>query len=231
MKRLIIIIVFSIVLVGCGAINMPNDFILQRDSSNGVVVVSLTYSGVCVRGVDFKFHKGSIYDPFRGNVYLSKEKQDLLDWGKWCEGQSSWSGKWPEGVTQSEVGRVFAFLLPAGEYKFYKTLLEEVWSKRISMPFTVLPGRITYLGNIHIQAQENETSFADKAKLLIARFSVSGKSRYTSKFGIRDMRERDLELLKKKHPNLEIDDVEVRSLIMMGPIKEALRKTLEKKKQ
>lgn len=203
MKRLIIIIVFSIVLVGCKAAQIPNNFILQRDSSKGVAVVSLTYSGACVRGVAVSYSKKTIYVPFRGEVNLLEEERDLLDWGKWCEVSTFWPGKWPEGVTQSEVGRVFAFELPAGEYKFYRILLEGDWFWRISMPFTVLPGRITYLGNIHIQAQENELSIGNL---------FSGKARFTSKFGIRDMRERDLELLEKKHPNLEIDDVEVRLL-------------------
>jgi uncharacterized protein YcfL len=88
MKKLIIIIVFSIVLVGCSANNIPNDFILQRVSSKGVAVVSLTYSGDCVRSVKVNFRKENIYNPFRARVYLFEKTQDLLDWGKWCEERS-----------------------------------------------------------------------------------------------------------------------------------------------
>ena len=83
MKRLIIIIVFSIVLVGCTANNIPKDFILQRDSSKGVVVVSLTYSGSCVKGVEVNFSKMNFYVPFRGKVNLRRTERELLDWGKY----------------------------------------------------------------------------------------------------------------------------------------------------
>ena len=90
-----------------------------------------------------------------------------------------------------EGGNSFVGMLefPVGEYEIYRwelnfiSLLSDWWEhsdKRFSIPFGVEPGKVTYLGEI----------------------AVAGY-----KFEFRDMRERDLAILFKKHPDLKNAEV------------------------
>lgn len=205
MHKFIIVVVFPMVLIGCAKLNISNDYVLQEKSPNGVAVLSLTYSGACVGGAGIHLGGKDV-----GLLRLAMDEQELLDWGKWCEEDESFWRRFPEGSHQSEIGRLFVIEFPAGEHQFIAIHIGGAFSGRFSIPFSVLPGKYVYLGNIHIQAGRIEYSTAEIVLGVLA--GASGGSRFRLKIILRDLRERDLSQLIKKYPNIRKEQLVVKLL-------------------
>lgn len=216
MNKLILIVIFPIALIGCSIQNIPNDYVLEDKSPNGVAVFSLTYSGDCVvrAGIQLGGEDARL-------IRLRMSEQDLLDWGKWCE-DSGWT--FPKGSYQTEIGRLVAVELPAGRHEFRQTVVNNALSGHYSMPFSVFAGKVTYLGNIDIQAEWRKRTGGDIAAGIIVGavfgFYGAGGSRVEIKSTVRDMRERDLALLIKKFPNLQKEQLVVEFPDKMEELKE-----------
>jgi len=95
-------------------------------------------------------------------------------------------------------GRLIVAELPAGEYQFYQwqTDIEnfQYTSPLFSAPFTIEQGKPVYVGNLNI-----------KAKIIYPFMKVEYEHTISNKS------ERDIALLKKKYPKLDISELEVRT--------------------
>lgn len=203
MKKLVIIAVIPIVLFGCAVQNIPNDYVLQNNSPNGVAVISLTYSGNCVGGVAMYF--GMEADKL---IRLNSGELNLLDWGKWCEKDKSGWYHFPKGASQTEVGRLYVLELPAGNYTIRRVQVGMAFSGLITIPFSVLAGKVTYLGNVDIRAERIPYSATETVLGVLS--GASGGSRFWLKMRGRDMRGRDLALLFERYANITNEQLVVK---------------------
>ena len=193
MARVTAIVAASALLVslvsGCRTTNIAGDYSLDPTKNTGVAVVSLTMSGlpsgfnmfINYRGVDVD-HKSSV------------PVSDLF-------ASADWRCPFLGTATEAEpCGRLAVIELQPGEYEFHSwqggaggapggftTSVRSI--KEFSKRFRVLKGKAVYLGNIHFSVEQ-------------PRFLV-GQGTYTMK--ISDLRDRDLGLLRAKHPNVTQD--------------------------
>lgn len=152
----------------CAGMNVPKTYVLNPDTGNGLAVFSISSNGpqsfFHYRRVGERFSRGSV-DMWRINL--------RPDW-------------------YNPTSRLVAIELPAGSYEIHR------WSalmgakraeptESFSVPFAVVPGRATYLGNIHI-----EFGTARRATVLT-----------------RDMSARDLPLLHSRYPALLDESVDI----------------------
>lgn len=93
-----------------------------------------------------------------------------------------------------ERGRLVAVALPAGDYRIagWEGVLRGGFQDyhlrgKADYPFSLAPGKVTYLGNVHVQFAEGD---ADAA--------ICG---FPSGLSIRDASARDVELFRKSFPN------------------------------
>lgn len=177
---------------GCRTVNIASDYAIDPGKNSGVVVVSLTRSGLPSGLNMFVNYRGVDVD-HRSAVPIS----DLFASADW---------RCPFFGTSTEAepcGRLAVIELQPGEYEFYSWeggsssgpggMTMNVRSGPFSKRFRVLPGKAVYLGNLHFAVQGPVVPF--------------GGSRYMMK--ISDLRERDLGLFYAKHPNITPDRVVV----------------------
>jgi hypothetical protein len=170
---------------GCRTTNVSGAHALDPASGNGVVVVSLTMSGVPGAFNMFVDFRGVTVD-HKSSVPVS----DLFASADW---------RCPLGpVTEANpCGRLAVIELREGEYEFYSwhgqsggapggLTMSARASRDFAKRFKVLAGRAVYLGNIH--------------------FAV-GRGVFT--MTVLDLRDRDLALLHGKHPNIGPDAIVV----------------------
>jgi hypothetical protein len=106
-------------------------------------------------------------------------------------------------------GRLAALELPAGQYEIGRWVMTVanraayVSNARIGARFTIAPGDVVYLGNIHVDIQSSASS------------SLPWRA------DVKDERKRDLALLGQKYPALRLDGVR----IQIGQGEEPARET------
>lgn len=146
----------------CVTFNIPAEYGLNPASGKGLAVFSLTAND---QPGNFTISYRSAGGETKGTVNL-QTLRDPLDW-------------------RDPRGRLVVIELPAGSYEFYDWAgLRGRSTEQFSIPFSIEPGKATYLGNVHFHV-------------------VSGL------YGVRvgDRSSRDLPALFARYPNLQRDAV------------------------
>jgi hypothetical protein len=144
----------------CVTFNIPAEYGLSPASGKGLAVFSLTAND---RPGNFTIAYRSVGGDAKGDVSLHTLRNPL-DW-------------------RDPRGRLVVIELPAGSYEFYNWAgLRARSTDRFSIPFSIEPGKATYLGNVH--------------------FDV-----FSGVYGVRvsDRSSRDLPALFERYPNLQRD--------------------------
>jgi hypothetical protein len=170
-------------LAACAPLGTGNVDPAYRLGANGVLVASVTASG---------YNPGTLlYQVVRTNapthtvvtIPVNDEAQGL----DWQLGDPL--------VRYSGYGRLAVVELPPGEYEFRRAFIhvsaEESYAsnRAVGYRFTILPGRATYLGNVHVD---------------IERVSAS---RMLPAYTLTDQRSRDLPVLYRKYAAFKPDSV------------------------
>ena len=154
-------------LPGCATINVPSNYSLTPKGDKGLVVLSLTHTLSTVI-VDYRQKEGETQVD---GAFMTGTIQDPMDW-------------------DHPKGRLVVAELPAGKYELYQWRSEgfnvTYTSKIFSIPFTVVAGKATYIGNFFVNIDESTSRY---------RLEVTDKS------------DRDLPLLIRRYPNIKENGV------------------------
>ena len=161
-----LLLVSIILMASCARFNVKPDYVLDTSSGKGLLVASVSYTGA----YNFFWQYRGINNPNKGDV-TAWTLQNPLDW-------------------HDPPGRLAFIEIPAGEYEFYKWILfltgtKKIYSQPFSVKFQILPGKATYLGNLHLDLREMKY------------YSLS----------LRDESNRDLSLFYSKLPNVHTGHV------------------------
>lgn len=175
-KHLVIYIIFALVLYGCTlkSYNVGEDYILDKNGSTGLLVFSLSannaeYMSILVRSLDG--NPDGFYP-----LWTQLPKGNGLDW-------------------KDPPGRLIVVPAPAGKYEIYDWSQKRmegasatvvVNAKKFSIQYQVHPGAITYIGNVHLEVNQNW-------------FRIT----------VKNQKDRDLGLLLTKYPNLRNEQITV----------------------
>lgn len=157
----------ALFLAGCANFNVPSDYSLAHKNDKGLIVMSLAHSLSSVI-VDYRpVENGKQGD----GAFMTGNMQDPMDW-------------------DHPKGRLVVAELPAGKYELYQWRSEGInvtyTSKIFSIPFTVVGGKATYIGNLFVNIDESTSIY---------------------KLEVADKSERDLPLLIRKYPNIKGSDI------------------------
>jgi hypothetical protein len=181
-------IVFVIMLDGCATTNttknIPGNYMLDEEKGTGVVIVSLTHSGFQPSlSVAFRLRDANDKNRFDEEVLVNDHSSSELG----CSYFETSAGR-------NTCGRRLAIIeLPQGEYEFYSwhAASSSIFSKRSILPetqfskrFRITPGKAVYIGNLWL--------FYDQGQYRIE---------------VIDMRQRDLQLLYRRHENIYPDNI------------------------
>jgi hypothetical protein len=183
MIRLTVVLLLGALTVGCTTPNIEPDFKFRAEARSGVVAGSITYEGsfsgysVMYRRVGTNSQTGSIRAG-AGTVlvpYFPRGDADAL----------------------GASGELFAVELPEGEYEVHRWLISSgpasvVPTSSFSIRFTVLPGRVIYIGNFHFR-----------------RTSRLGLTVTGGELSYLERAERDLPLIKRKYPSIAATTIDV----------------------
>lgn len=153
----------------CAKLNVGGRYTMDAASGQGLAVFSFTANDR-VSNFYLQYHAMGGAKP-RGDITLWTV-QNPLDW-------------------RDPRGRLVVIELPAGEYELYNVAgpaLQFSASEPFSIPFTIEPGRVKYLGNVHVVIETTLSAFwirvTDRAAL-------------------------DLGTFLERYPRLSTDDVDV----------------------
>jgi hypothetical protein len=211
-----LICAMALVLAACAPLGTTNVDPGYRPGAKGVLVTSVTASGYNPGTLLYQVVRSDAPTQTVATIPLNDEAQGL-DW-KLGDPQ----------VRHSGYGRLAVMELPPGDYEFRRTFIhvsaEESYASKgaVGYRFTILPGKATYLGNVHVD---------------IERVSVS---RMQPAYTLTDRRSRDLPILHRKYaaltPELVIfpDELEREAVLQRrqgdGPTKlEDLQRLLPRK--
>ena len=147
----------------CVHFNVGRSYSLSPESGDGLVVLSLTD------------------ETQQSNYYLSYRGFGGRDWGE----VSLWTIQNPVDWAVPR-GRLIVLKLRAGDYAFNQIYSLSFASDHFRILFHVKPGRVTYLGNIHVEQSRDG-------------FSVR----------VNDRSSRDLELFWHRYPNIHRENMDV----------------------
>jgi hypothetical protein len=158
-------LVLAVVLGGCTSFNVQNDYSLDPSSKKGLLVLSFTAE---TEFQNLVLQYREINTGSTGEITLFTY-QNPLDWNM-------------------PRGRLATIELPTGQYEIFNwaTPMGDRSVKEFSIPFSIVAGKATYIGNVHF-------AFLKKTKLY--------------QFRVTDMSSRDLPLLFQRYPNLGQNDV------------------------
>lgn len=205
-------------LLGCTTVSdLPPGYQLGTQDDEGLAVMSLTLSGKDLGGLDnFEYRvretaQADGYVELKRSPYFASARQHA-QWlqDKDAQGVSTFQTTLivkdhalaePLDVIESgkPIGRVAILRLPAGEYELYDWKLVEPSryggnafnpARPFRYRFKIEGGRAVYLGNLDLRVTEQDTS----------RISIENKA------------QRDLALLAKKLPSMDIGQVPYRRL-------------------
>ena len=189
-----------VILSACSTSNIDPDYRLEGDE-DGLVIVSISRSGL--GQFDMTLHLQGV-DSDRLGYLEFKDSSEPMAWDSPCR-----VGLSPDLLGQKDcTGRLAVFEMPGGEYEFHRLRAYAVYhGSRIwnitadfSAKFMVIPGRATYLGNLHFL-------FPDEFN------SAAGIDTYHPL--VRDMEERDIRLFEKHYPHIFRDKVE-KTIVSFG---------------
>jgi hypothetical protein len=174
---MLFVVLLTIVLSGCATTGVPTDYMPSESSGKGVVVTSITYSGM--------------YSGYSVR-YASRDGKTT---GKFMVGQGVMLIPYFPDMDIEEKGmkgNVVAAELPAGQYEIngwqvssgYTTIQP---TSPVQIHFTVEPGKRLYLGNFHFEQTQSMG------------LTVTGV-----KVGFSDQEGRDMNVVAKKYPNVAI---------------------------
>jgi hypothetical protein len=190
-KRLAVC-VFALVVAACADINQVGPSAgLEPGGSNGLVIVSATYSGR-VQMVEMSYWYAPKGAALKG---IALDKRIWFTVGRLKAD--------PDRIAidaDNTFGEVAVLSLPEGEYEFFSfagATLGVVHRPKqpFSMPFTVTRGRVTYIGNLNVA------------------FSQVG----TFRVEIRDTRDRDVPPVLAKYRRLKQEQLDYRLMTMASP--------------
>ena len=153
----------------CAKLNVGSGYRADPASGKGLAVFSFTANDR-VSNFYLQYHAMGGGKP-RGDITLWTV-QDPLDW-------------------RDPRGRLVVIELPAGEYELYNVAgmgLQFSASEPFSAPFTIEPGRVKYLGNVHVVIGTTLTAFS---------------------VGVTERAAQDLGTFFERYPRLSPDDVDV----------------------
>ena len=146
---ILLLLALPLWLAGCPAPELPPDAELSTENGKGILVFSLSRSGVRdfdivldIRGVDAFYHR----------VIVLRNFSDTLDW-------PGAPGRGPTPDTEPQ-GRLVALVLPAGAYEVNRWSGQvnfsgfngdgyEMYDSDLSIRLTVRQGEVVYAGGIH----------------------------------------------------------------------------------
>ena len=168
MDRLISLVWLAMLgcLSSCASFNAPLDYKLSPSSDYGLAVLSFTANG---RVGNFFLQYRDIATSNGGDITL-------------------WTFKNPLDWRSPTRGRLVVLELPAGSYEIYQWIapLSAKSDSSFSIPFRVLRGKATYLGNVHVNIGQG-----------------------TYEFRVENTAQRDLDVLFRRYPHLRKDDIEI----------------------
>jgi hypothetical protein len=194
--RHLFLAIFLALASGCATLNINNDYRLNEQSGEGLVVVSLSYEGLAREdSPSWSYHRLGSDENLR---IFARAARVPLDW-------------------EAPPGRLAVFALPAGRYEFYRCEFAGLSSRtnrlvwRTGNNGAVTPNNPSYAGF------DAPNYTAIKAEPFVVRFEVSaGKATYlgnlhlvwdenerNGRVTVRDTSERDLSLLQQRFPQVE----------------------------
>ena len=196
----LILAVPIVILSACSTRNIDPDYRLEGDE-DGLVIVSISRSGLG------QFHMTLHWqgvDSDRSHYLEFKDSSDPMAWDSPCR-----VGLSPNLLGQKDcTGRLAVFEMAGGEYEFHRLGADAIFhgtfqwiiTPPFSAKFMVIPGRATYLGNLHFL-------FPDEFN------SAVGIGTYHPL--VRDMEERDIRLFEKHYPHISRDKVD-KTIVSFG---------------
>lgn len=207
MKKILIGLISLFLLGGCAARNLSDNYKLQKNSNNGILVGSVSHS----ERIDSGHTEGVIF-------YNGPKKGKITSFEVLLPGTGTYITSMFPGTT----GRIFVMELLEGEYTFYSWQVPhgpERFFKSKSyyytgkvffsssenikpLKFSVSKGKITYIGNIHFQIGIGKNEFG------------------LSPFGyaqpiIQDKYDRDIGIFKERYINMSKNEI-IKSLLPKG---------------
>ncbi|RLV58306.1 hypothetical protein D5018_18020 [Parashewanella curva] len=150
-------------ITACANLNVSTDYSIKPDSKKGLVVFSFTTEGL----LDNYFLKYRGIDNPNENAIVLWTIYDTFDWH------------------DSPEGRLVVVELDEGSYEFHEIRLGAIHTlERMSIPFKAKAGKVVYMGNLHVNFQEE--------LVFVSSYDESS---------------RDLELLFSKYKKLDEKDV------------------------
>lgn len=208
-QRLFTAIVIAAGLAGCANTkpDLPPDFVLDTNRTEGLAVVSLTLTGKPLGQVySFEYGIRTTVPSAGAEVEQKQHFGSTRQFANWvtrggAHRETTWSalvkGESPEPADILEngkaIGRVAALRLPAGEYEFHtwKIVEQNAYGEMeygprqtLSYQFSVQPGKATYLGRLHLQIDEGRL------------YNLS----------IEDRSDVDLTAFRNKYPSIALED-------------------------
>ena len=165
MIRYVKYLVALLLLSSCASFNAPLDYRLDSKSNRGLVVFSFTTKGIL------------------DNFFLQYQKDDLKEKGD----ITLWTNKNPLDWSSTFKGRLIVLDLSEGNYEIFRLIapLDVASHENFSIPFEVIPGKVTYLGNVHVKVP----------------------NRVNYNYTVKDESERDLALLFSRYTQLSRNDL------------------------
>lgn len=181
---------------GCATLNINNDYRLNEQSGEGLVVVSLSYEGLARDdSPSWSYHRLGSKENLR---VFARAVRVPLDW-------------------ESPPGRLAVFALPAGRYEFYRCEFAGLSSGTNRLVWRTAKNGVVTPNNPSYAGFDTPNYTAIKAEPFIVRFEViAGKAIYLGnlhllwnederkgRVTLRDTSERDLSLLQQRFPQIE----------------------------
>jgi len=188
-----VILIVAALITGCSTIEIKKDYLLNKQSGKGVIILSTTETGkhlfvkpyLCLRKIGEKHGKELLMWDRR----FIDTNQDIAPlWLDWLA---------PNIPDQRAVGNLHAVELPAGSYEFYSWIATACYpnmtvtyspKEYFSWKFTVEAGVAKYFGNVNFH----------NIKVDFGHNIVTIND---------DMRQRDLKLVGERYPNLLIGEI------------------------
>ena len=189
--KLNILLLSTVFLYGCGTANVSRDFEIQDSKDKGIVIGSITQNEEIPGSVNTNFYYGKL-----------EKNNEIVD--------TAWIEAKPENYVTGTLGfksdfeeidgRLFVIELPEGDHVLYRWSIDigNAFIDPVVPPpgqrFYVEPGRVTYIGNIHMHYKAHKS-------LLGLKVVGSGFPEITNQHA------RDIPKFKELYPNLSNDQM------------------------
>lgn len=122
---------------GCATFNVDQGYDLKPTAATGILAVGFTFEGTDDNG-SWRYRRIDLRD--KGDINFWTHRDPIM---------------W-----QQPYGRLAIVELAAGEYEFYDWMGSTVEAQTyFSIPFSVRPGRVTYLGRLHLSMDRDAGTY------------------------------------------------------------------------